>query len=441
MSKKVKLTEAMCKNAICPDGGNRITVVDSKMPGLILRVGESGAKAFYAYRWFRGQPIKVKLGDWPAITLDQARELANQVNMKIASGVDPRAEKLAVKAEMTLGELFQTYLEMHARVHKRSWKLDVGRYNATLKHWANRKLSSIRHTDVATLHARLGGGKRTVTVAAVKGDDGAEITPAYKRKIGGPYSANRTVELLSSMYSFAKRAGYKGDNPADGIQAFPEQQRERFLTASELPRFFSAMDDLVDEARTQVEVAKVQKMRGGLKAAERVLAEWESFKDFVLLCLLTGARKANVAGMAWLNVDFDRSAWSIPSSKSKSGDPMTIVLTDEALDILRRRKQQVGGQWVFPSNSSTSGHYEDPRACWDKLLERAGLEDVHLHDLRRSMGSWLAAGNTSLTVIGRALGHRAGSGATAIYARLELDPVRQAMEKATAAMLQFRKKA
>ena len=162
-ARKVKLTEAICKSATCPAGGDRVTLTDTKMPGLILRVTEGGARSFYSYKWFNGQPIKLKLGDWPAITLEQARDLANAVNMKIAGGVDPRAEKQTIKAEMTLGELFQHYLEVHAKPHKRSWRADVDRYDSTLKQWANRKLSSIRHTDVAALHARL-GRKRTVTI-------------------------------------------------------------------------------------------------------------------------------------------------------------------------------------------------------------------------------------------------------------------------------------
>lgn len=437
-ARKVKLTEAICKNATCPTDVTRISLADTRMPGLVLRVTPNGVKVFYARRWFNGQPILVKLGGWPAITLEQARDLANAVNMKIASGVDPRAERQTVKAEMTLGELFQHYLEIHAKPHKRSWQQDVARYESTLKQWSRRKLSSIRQQDVAALHARL-GQKRMEAVPAVIGTDGKEVSPAHEVEVGGTYTANRTRALLSKMFSVAKQAGYKGDNPAENVQKFPEQERERFLAADELPRFFGAMDDLVSEARERAKQAKADRRQGELRAAERLVTERESFRDFILLSLLTGARRRSVGAMSWLDVNLERGTWHIPSTKS--GDPQTVTLSPDAIEILTSRQQHASGQWVFPSTSAVSGHYEDPRSAWERLLDRAGLKDLRLHDLRRSMGSWMAAGNTSLTLIGKSLGHRPGSAATAVYARLELDPVRQAVDKAASAMMRFRKKA
>jgi integrase len=358
--------------------------------------------------------------------------------MQIAAGTDPRGERNAAREEMTLGELFTHYLEVHAKPHKRSWQQDVARYNDTLKQWHQRKLSSIRQQDVAALHARL-ARKRMATIPAVIGDDGKVVLAAYDKEVGGTYAANRTRALLSKMFSIAQQFGYKGANPVKHVQKFPEHQRERFLTADELPRFFGAMDELVNEAGERVKQAKADDRIGELRAAQRVRAERENFRDFVLLCLLTGARRRSVSGMSWLDVNLERGLWTIPTTKS--GDAVTLPLTPDALQILAKRQKQADSQWVFPSASSRSGHAEDFYTGWQTLLDRAGLKDLRLHDLRRSAGSWMAAGNTSLTVIGKALGHRAGSNATAVYARLELDPVRQAMQKATAAMMAFRKKA
>jgi integrase len=66
-------------------------------------------------------------------------------------------------------------------------------------------------------------------------------------------------------------------------------------------------------------------------------------------------------------------------------------------------------------------------------LERAGLCDLHLHDLRRTLGSFQAAMGASLTIIGRSLGHR-DQAATAIYSRINLDPVRASVDAAAAAI-------
>lgn len=77
----------------------------------------------------------------------------------------------------------------------------------------------------------------------------------------------------------------------------------------------------------------------------------------------------------------------------------------------------------------------EPRKPWLALLEAAGLEDVRLHDLRRSLGSWATMTGASLTIVGAALGHKSPM-ATRVYARLQTDPVREAMERAQAAMFE-----
>ncbi|MGH8596264.1 MAG: tyrosine-type recombinase/integrase, partial [Gammaproteobacteria bacterium] len=72
--------------------------------------------------------------------------------------------------------------------------------------------------------------------------------------------------------------------------------------------------------------------------------------------------------------------------------------------------------------------------AWSTLLERAGITDLRMHDLRRTFGSWQAALGSSSLIIGKSLGHRDPT-STAIYARLNVDPVRASVERATDAML------
>ncbi len=90
---------------------------------------------------------------------------------------------------------------------------------------------------------------------------------------------------------------------------------------------------------------------------------------------------------------------------------------------------------MFPSASSVSGHIAGPGKPWDEVRKRAGLQDLRWHDLRRSLGSWATITGANLPVVGKMLGHRAGSSATAVYARLNMTPVRDAVEKATAAIM------
>jgi integrase len=91
-------------------------------------------------------------------------------------------------------------------------------------------------------------------------------------------------------------------------------------------------------------------------------------------------------------------------------------------------------EWIFPSRRARSGHLEEPKKAWQRIRERAAARDVRIHDLRRTLGSWLAASGYGLPMIGRVLNHSQPS-ATAVYARLDLEPVRRALEANAQAML------
>lgn len=83
---------------------------------------------------------------------------------------------------------------------------------------------------------------------------------------------------------------------------------------------------------------------------------------------------------------------------------------------------------------SKTGHLKEPRKGWERILERAKISDLRIHDLRRTLGSWQAKTGASLSVIGKSLNHK-HTATTAIYARLDLDPVRESVETATSAIL------
>ncbi len=103
------------------------------------------------------------------------------------------------------------------------------------------------------------------------------------------------------------------------------------------------------------------------------------------------------------------------------------------MQILEQRKQLKDSNFVFTGTGKT-GHLVEPKKGWIRIKERAGIKDLRLHDLRRSLGSWQATTGASLPIIGKTLAHK-NVNTTAIYARLNNDPVRESMEKATNAMM------
>ncbi|HEY8747513.1 MAG TPA: site-specific integrase [Tepidisphaeraceae bacterium] len=386
MQSKFNFTVASLNAVKPPKDADRVYVYDLRTVGLALCVTSAGGRTFYFYRKFDGQPGRLKLGGFPEITIEQARNIADINNGKIANGINPFEERRAARAAETFGELFKRYMEQHAKVHKKTWQDDQDQYDRYLESWGSRIARKVRKHDVRALHTRIGTDN-------------------------GPYTANRLLSLIHTVYSKTETNGAEGTNPAKGIQRFKEQERERFLNPDEVPTFFKALD------------------------AEPS----EMIRDYVMISILCGARRANVCAMRWDDLHLDRATWVIPDTKS--GQPVTLALVPKIIDVLRRRRETIGvddeGQvksdWVFPSYGKT-GHLVEPKGAWKNILTAAGIKDLRIHDLRRTLGSWLAANGESLTTIGKILGHKS-TASTKIYARLHLGAVRASVETATTALL------
>ena len=361
-----------------PPKGKRTYYYDAKTRGLGISVTSTGAKTFVVYRKIQGRPERITLGRYPDLAIEQARGLAAEANAAIARGENPNEKKRAVREEMTLGELFSLYLERHAKVHKRSWRDDQAQFERFLGSMAHRKISNVRKANIQILHAKVG-------------------------RDHGLYAANRVLALLHTLFNKAREWGWEKSNPAGGIRKFKERQRDRFLQTDELPRFFRA---LAGEPNTTV-------------------------RDYIVTSLLTGARRTNVLEMRWDNISFERQEWRIPNTKD--GTAYTVPLMPKLVAILEQRRVVSTSEYVFPG-PGTTGHLVEPRKAWKRILNRAEIKDLRIHDLRRSLGSWQATTGANLSVIGKTLNHKNVT-TTAIYARLNLDPVREAMQKATTAML------
>ena len=111
----------------------------------------------------------------------------------------------------------------------------------------------------------------------------------------------------------------------------------------------------------------------------------------------------------------------------------------DRLPVMTAEELTEAGAYVFPSalvpgKPTASLHVTDPEASWRRLLLRAQLANLRPHDLRRSIGSWMALGGVGLPIIGAALGHK-DQRSTQVYARLNDSAVRAAMNRATDAML------
>ncbi len=386
---KLKLTKREIDAAPHPSSG-QVFYRDTELQGFALRV-TPGAKSFTYEKRIKGRSRRLTIGAYPGLTVEQARREAAKHVGSIAQGHNPADTHQARHEELTFGELETLYLAEHA-IRKKSKDNDVSILTHHLAHWRPRRLSTITHGDVAALHVRLGTTPSSV------------VRPGRPEQVPIPTWANRAVALLHTMLELAIARGlYVGPNPASRIKKFSEVKRDRFVTPDELPRLLAA---LKDEPNVYV--------RGAF-----------------FVGLLTGARRNEVLQMRWQDLDVAEKVWRIPETKADR--PHRIPMPDAVLMELSKLPRLKDNPYVFCGRWGKS-HLINVARPWQRIRTEAGLDDVRIHDLRRTLGSWLAASGASLPLIGKALNHSQAS-TTQIYARLNLDPVRVALEANATKML------
>jgi integrase len=428
MSNRFKFGKEKIDTLPLPDAGKRATYYDELVPKLALRVTGAGAKTFYLVKRVGAEMTWLKLGSFPDMTVENARKEAETKLGLFAKGDNPAMIRRAAREEQTLESYFKHFITNKRKKNGAllspktalEYKAQFAKYLAPL---AKKKLSAVTVADVKPLVRSIGKAH--------------------------PVMANRVRALVSSIYGLASEDGLVTSNPAIGVAKYGESSRDRFLQADELPRFFAAVGGEANE----------------------------TIRDYFLLSLLTGARRANVLAMRWNQISLAEGIWRIPDTKN--GTPQNVTLSPEAAAILTTRKETADGPFVFPGDGE-SGHLVEPKKGWQRIFDRDELaqltarieaadktypavegetlsdalerarktakrlkldtegtriDALRIHDLRRTLGSWQAKQGASLAIIGKSLNHKSQQ-ATAIYARLDLDPVRASVNQATAAMME-----
>jgi integrase len=377
----VRLTKDAIEHAKLPQLGRKERFIrDDVVQGLGVRVTASGKKRFVFEARIKGRPRRLTLGPWPDLNVALAREKALEIRTRVAKGEDPATDAADARKETKFGDFTDTYLERHAKPHKRSaWQDENTLRRYVPDGWNSRKLSDISRADVARLHAKIGESH-------------------------GQYAANRTLALLRTMFNLARTWElFKGDNPAQGIKSFREQKRERYLSPEELQTVNDALHKEPD---------------------------WR-WRTYFPLALMLGTRKSELLAMRWIDIDFAARTWRIP--ETKAGNSHLLPLPGPAMAMLEALPSREESQWVFPGDGA-SGHIVEPAKAWQRIRSRAGVADVRIHDLRHTLASWLVAQGFNLPLVGRTLNHTQ-TATTARYAHLALDPVRAALEQTAALMM------
>lgn len=356
------------------DGQSRDVRWDDQLPGFGVRIYPAGRKAFVLSYRSKGRKRFITLGAYGVLTLDQARDKARSLLGDVIEGKDPLQERQKEARGQKVKDLCAAYLERHAKPHKKSWKTDESRItNYILPAWKEIKINAITKADVAALHHKV--GRKT------------------------PVEANRVHALISIMFELSRQWGFVDEghiNPCRDIKLFKEKKRDRWVRPDELPELAKAIDK------------------------EKNIYVRAVFWAY----LLTGARKQEL--LRAKRTDIDTTRKELKLEDPKAGTAQYIQLNEPAFALLAELPVIDGNPYIFPGRKA--GHpLVNIDRTWRRVRKEAKLEDVWLHDLRRTVGSWLANTGKSLHLIGQVLRHSKPE-TTQIYARLAEDSTREALE-------------
>ena len=384
-----------------PDPQRRREIPDA-MPGLYLVIQPlpSGKKSWAVRYRHAGASRKLTLGPWPAIDLDNARQQARQALMRVQLGGDPAREKKLEKklarsraTDVTSGDfegVVREFIKRHAigrdpgKPNNRSWRQAARllglvpskdgtlavRKDGPIAKWRERKIADIRRAEI-----------RVVL------DEIAERAPIM---------ANRTLADLRKVFNWAIERDLLAVNPCAGLKPPAlETSRDRVLSGAEIVKFWSATQSVS-----------------------------EPFGQILRLCLLTGCRLNEVAGMSLDELSEDRATWNIPGERTKNKKPHQVPLPPLARAEIATARPI--GKLVF----SITGR---PVGGWSKIKRRldAAVKPTapwRQHDLRRTAATGMAEIGIAPHIVEACLNHVSGAkaGVAGVYNRAVYAPEKRA---------------
>ena len=365
-------------DALAPAERERI-VWDDDIKGFGVRVHPTGRKVYIVKYRHEGRSVKVTIGPHGPVTPAAARARAAEIVTLAKTGRDVSGKTLGQGSSATVSELCERFMKEYAPGHLKSNTARLYRKiieNRILPRLGKRRVSDIGKNDVAGLHHEM----RDV-----------------------PGHANRTLSVLSRMLNLAEvwEMRPEGANPCRHVKKYPERRRERFLSDDEYRRLGGALRD---------------GEREGFVSREAIAA--------IRLLMLTGCRSGEIMSLRWEYVDLEMGELRLPDSKTGS---KVVHLGDPALAVLRGILRVEGEPWVLPG-AKRGTHIAYLHDSWTRILGRAEIENLRIHDLRHSFASGGLLVGEGLPMIGKLLGHNKVQ-TTARYAHLANDPLKSAANR------------
>jgi len=416
-----KLTAGRIRDFQCPDDAKQAFLWDSEIPGLGVRATK-GAKAYIFQGRLAGKTVRVKIGDVRSWAIDStdpekpgARQEARRLQTLIDQGLDPRLEKQkrledtrckiieVERHEITVGEAWTAYIEDRR-----------GKWSE--RHYAD-------HIDVS----KPGGGKKAKRGGKGKIKAGPlaplmsfkleDLTPAFIEAWAKNEARQRATRARLAFALLRAFANWCNDRPKYSGLVPPDAFSGR-IKREALPRA-RAKDDCLQKEQLGAWFQAVRQLYNPVISA------------YLQALLLTGARRNELAGLKWADLDFQ---WHSLTIHDKVDGTRTIPLTPyvaASLAPLPRRNE-----YVFSSPTAKTGRLQEPRIAHNRALAKAGIEGLTLHGLRRSFGTLSEWVEVPAGVVAQLMGHKPSATAEKHYRRRPLDLLRMWHEKIEAWILE-----
>lgn len=343
------------RNAVCPEGKNKVDYYDNAITGFILECRSSGGKTFsLRYRDDHGKLRQHKIGDSKAISFEKAKAAALKLRSRVVLGEDPSEERKTKRIIPTLAEFCHDRYMPFVKGYKRSWDSDDSYLrNHLLPKFGSCHLDEIKQEAVIEFHH----GMRASGYA--------------------PATANRMVILLRYIFNLGKKWKIPGveNNPTAGVVLLEANNaRERYLSSEETQRLVVVLQD----------------------------SDNQQLKFIVPLLLLLGCRKRELLDSTWGDFDLARRLWRIPMTKS--GKARHVPVSDTVVQLLGQLPRWPDCPYVVP-NPKSKKPYVSIFASWDTARKKAGMPELRMHDLRHSFASFLVNSGRSIYEVQKLLGH------------------------------------
>lgn len=402
-----RLTPDRIRRFICVAGANQAFLWDTISPRLAVRATAAGVKSYIFEAKLARQTVRLTIGSADAWSIEDARAEANRLLTLVNQGIDPRQEKAerlaatqakreeARRKEAPALDAWKAYLEARAPRWSARTLLDHERAAAKggEKKTRGRKSGEGATTQPGILRPLFVMPLSKIDAEAVRLwlKDEAERRPTQARLAFG--------NLRTFLNWCADRPEYKGQIHTDACAAR--------VSREELPRK-AAKDDCLQREQLPLWFKHVRALPNSVHAA------------YLQALLLTGARREELAGLRWEDVDFQ---WCSMVLKDKVEGSRTIPLTPFVASLLAALPRR--NAWVFSSPSAASGRLQEPRKPHNTALTAAGLPELSLHGLRRSFGTLAEWVECPAGISAQIMGHKPSALAEKHYRRRPLDLLRQ----------------